>query len=281
MKSPTPGQQFRASLHHLQLTSPDPESLARFYEAKLGMVPQRVGDSWICRATDRCLIFTAGKPNGLGFAAYRVYDAAALDGLAKRLRERDVAIEPSPTPLFEPGAVAFRNPDGTLMVFGVPRPAVPVETTLPARLQHVVVASSDAERMVEFMTQVVGLRISDRVLDGDGVLRTCFMRGDHEHHCFAVFQAAESRLDHYCFESRDWNSIRDWGDHFAAQYQQIEWGPGRHGPGNNLFIFIHDPDDNWVEISAEIEIVAEDKPIGVWPHEERTLNSWGRAPLRS
>ncbi|MDB5409647.1 MAG: Glyoxalase/bleomycin resistance protein/dioxygenase [Rhodospirillales bacterium] len=281
MKQVISGSELRASLHHLQLSSPDPEILARFYEAKLGMVPQRVGDAWVCRATDRCLIFTAGKPNGLGFAAYRVHDAAALDGLARRLRQHDVATEPSPTQLFAPGAVAFRNPDGTLMVFGVPREFPPIDTAMPARLQHVVVASSDAERMVAFMTGTVGLRISDRVLDDEGVLRTCFMRGDDEHHCFAVFQAAESRLDHYCFESRDWNSIRDWGDHFAAQHTQIEWGPGRHGPGNNLFIFIHDPDKNWVEISAELEIVPSDKPVGVWPHEERTLNSWGRAPLRS
>lgn len=275
------GHQLRASLHHLQLSSPDPGSLARFYEARLGMAPQRVGDTWLCRGTERCLLFSEGKPNGLAFAAYRVHDASALDRLAARLRERDVALEPCPTTLFEPSAVAFRDPDGNLMVFGVPRPLPPIVSDMPARLQHLVVASRDAERMVDFYTEVVGLRISDRVLDGEGGLRTCFMRSDDEHHSLAVFQAAESRLDHYCFESRDWNSIRDWGDHFAAQHTHIEWGPGRHGPGNNLFIFIHDPDKNWVEISAELEIVSADREAGIWPHEERTLNSWGRAPLRS
>jgi hypothetical protein len=61
----------------------------------------------------------------------------------------------------------------------------------------------------------------------------------------------------------------------------VKWGPGRHGPGNNLFLFVHDPDGNWVELSAEIEVVAPDRPLGFWPHEERTLNSWGSAPLRS
>ena len=61
----------------------------------------------------------------------------------------------------------------------------------------------------------------------------------------------------------------------------MKWGPGRHGPGNNLFLFVHDPDGNWVELSAELEVVAPDRPTGTWPHEERTLNSWGSAPLRS
>jgi catechol 2,3-dioxygenase len=281
MKDRTSEPELRASLDHLQISSPDPEGLARFYEARLGMVPQRVGDAWICRGAERCLIFTEGKPNGLGFAAYRVHDATALDRLAGRLERHRVLRQPCPTPLFEPDAVAFRDPAGNLMVFGVPRAQPPIESAMPARLQHLVVSSRDAAAMVAFHTDVVGLRVSDRVLDGDGGLRTCFMRGDDEHHCLAVFQAAEDRLDHYCFESKDWNSIRDWGDHFAAQYQQIEWGPGRHGPGNNLFIFIHDPDKNWVEISAELEIVPPDRPAGVWPHEERTLNSWGRAPLRS
>jgi hypothetical protein len=61
----------------------------------------------------------------------------------------------------------------------------------------------------------------------------------------------------------------------------VKWGPGRHGPGNNLFLFINDPDDNWVEISAELEIVNETRPVWNRPHEERTLNKWGQAFLRS
>jgi catechol 2,3-dioxygenase len=59
-------------------------------------------------------------------------------------------------------------------------------------------------------------------------------------------------------------------------------GPGRHGPGNDLFIFIVDPDENWIEISAELEIIHDhDRPVKHWPHRERTLNQWGRAILRA
>jgi len=42
----------------------------------------------------------------------------------------------------------------------------------------------------------------------------------------------------------------------------LEWGPGRHGPGNNLFVFVHDPEGNWIEISAELEQVTPDRPVG-------------------
>lgn len=58
------------------------------------------------------------------------------------------------------------------------------------------------------------------------------------------------------------------------------WGPGRHGPGNNLFAFIEDLDGNKIEISGELEII-HDRKIKKWPHEPRTLNLWGSAIMRS
>ena len=57
-------------------------------------------------------------------------------------------------------------------------------------------------------------------------------------------------------------------------------GPGRHGPGDNLFFMVSDPDGNSVELSAEIEIVADNREMGDWLHEERTLNYWGKGMLR-
>ena len=56
--------------------------------------------------------------------------------------------------------------------------------------------------------------------------------------------------------------------------------PGRHGPGNNLFVFIQDCDGNKIELSAELEIVRSRQLID-WPHEARTLNLWGDALMRS
>jgi catechol 2,3-dioxygenase-like lactoylglutathione lyase family enzyme len=127
----------------------------------------------------------------------------------------------------------------------------------------------------------LGFTLSDIVVDGGGGIRTVFLRSSQEHHSFAVFQASENRFDHHCYEVGDWNDIRDWADHMAAARIPLKWGPGRHGPGNNLFMFVHDIDGNWIELSAELEIVAHDRPAGTWPHEERTLNSWGQGMLRS
>jgi len=59
------------------------------------------------------------------------------------------------------------------------------------------------------------------------------------------------------------------------------WGPGRHGPGNNLFFMIEDPDGHKVEFSAELELMPHEMPPRTWPHEQRTLNLWGSAWMRS
>jgi catechol 2,3-dioxygenase-like lactoylglutathione lyase family enzyme len=178
---------------------------------------------------------------------------------------------------------AVRDSEGNTLVFGLCPDGTEGPTTeaLRARLQHVVFASTNAQRSAVFYSEVLGFTVSDRVLDDTGVLRACFLRTDSEHHSLAVFQATRSGLDHHCYESRDWGLIRDWADHLASLRIPLKWGPGRHGPGNNLFIFIEDPDGNWIEISAELESVAANRPPGTWRHEERTLNAWGAAYLRS
>ena len=270
-------------MHHLKMLSPDAEALAGFYGRCLGMNVRQVDGQWLCEGPQRNLIVAPGRAGALGHAAYAVADAGVLTGLAERLRDAGVPVQPFDTPLMRTGALAFCDPDGHCFVFGLPLPdsAAAFADALPARLQHVVLASTDAQRMLNFHRDVVGFRLSDRVVDDVGAMRTCFLRTDHEHHSLAIFQANENRLDHHCYESADWNCIRDWSDHFAAMRLPVQWGPGRHGPGNNLFVFVHDPDANWVEISAELEIVAPDRAVGAWPHEERTLNSWGRGLLRS
>ena len=142
-----------------------------------------------------------------------------------------------------------------------------------------VVGSDEPETLVRFYADVVGLPVSDKVLRDDSVT-ACWLRTDHEHHSLAVFRAPVRRLDHHSYEAGDWALIRDWADHFARQGLRLIWGPGRHGPGNNLFIMVEDPDGNRIEISAELETVNGDRPVVIWPHEERTFNRWGQAPFR-
>ena len=51
--------------------------------------------------------------------------------------------------------------------------------------------------------------------------------------------------------------------------------------GERSVVMVRDPDGNLAEISSEIEICSDKRPVGQWRHEERTLNLWGKAIMRS
>ena len=275
---------LRATLHEIALQSPDVAQLARFYDDALGYSFTEDFAGCLGVARDRRLRLCAGPQNTLGYAAYAMPERSDLDALTRRLSIAGTPFERHSL-IGMSDALRFQDPDGNVLVFGL---AEDIEerryselANRPARLQHIVFASTDVTRMLQFFTDVVGFTLSDRVLDDHGNLKTVFVRCSHEHHSLAIFAANECRLDHHCYEAVEWNLIRDWADSFSRHRIALKWGPGRHGPGDNLFLFIHDPDGNWVEISAELETVTADRPVGDWPHEEYTLNSWGIGLLRS
>lgn len=61
-------------------------------------------------------------------------------------------------------------------------------------------------------------------------------------------------------------------DHMAANGTRLHWGPGRHGPGHNLFTYHKDPDGNTVELFTQLDRIT-DEAKGYWeprPWHEQT-----------
>jgi catechol 2,3-dioxygenase-like lactoylglutathione lyase family enzyme len=238
-------------------------------------------DSYRCRAPGRQVAFSGGPANQLKFAHFAFHTGAAWD--AFRTRVWNPAQPPLP-PGFEAGAaITFCDPDGNQIVFTAPaEPALPAPVHVrPAALQHFALRTAQLDAMLDFYTGQLGFVLSDAVRDAEGALRACFLRSDSLHHSLALFFAPAACFDHQSFEASGWDSMKAWGDHMAGLRVPIVWGIGRHGPGNDVFFMVRDPDGNLAEISAEIEHCAPGRPAGLWPHEERTLNLWGKAILRS
>jgi catechol 2,3-dioxygenase-like lactoylglutathione lyase family enzyme len=274
-----------ARLHHLHLTSEDPPRLARFYTELMDMepasLPQGEGKGAILlHGGLRSMQISKGASCALAWSAYALRDEAGLAALRAGLKARGAKSEDIDAPLFRKGAFIVADPQGRRVVFGLAADTSRTDQRA-ARTQHVVFQTTDLDAMVAFYTGTLGFTVSDRVIEEDGSLAVCFMRSDDEHHSVAFFRGSRNELDHHCYETSGWMDIRDWGDRFAKLRIPIFFGPGRHGPGDNLFFMVNDPDGNKVELSAEIERVAADKPAGVWPQGEYTLNSWGRAWMRS
>jgi catechol 2,3-dioxygenase len=97
----------------------------------------------------------------------------------------------------------------------------------------------------------------------------------------AVVRADEPGLDHFSFDVEDWGALKTWADRFAAGGVQLAWGPGRHGPGNNLFVMVEDADGRRVELSAEMEQFWDDRAgcsARDWVPAPTTTNLWGPNP---
>jgi len=277
-----------ADLDHIRLDSPEPERLARFYGAAMGMAAVPLGDgSYLAHGRQRRLVIGPGSARGNPYNAFALGDRAQLDAYRAFVAARGVEAIPAPTPLFAAGAFATRDPDGRLVVFGVPQagvaPAAPTEGSVPApsgRLQHVVVATARLPALTAFYRDALGFLVSDTVHTGPeggplGDPNVCFLRANVEHHSFAAFRAPAPASDHHAYETTGWNDIKLWADHFAALAVPIWWGPGRHGAGNNLFFMVKDPDGNNLEISAELEHLARGQAGRAWPAGGRALNLWG------
>ena len=271
-----------ATLDHICFGSEDPDRLSKFFERGYGMTRANQADRWLCQASERRIIVAQGEANQIEFFAFAFESDAALAAHRNRLEAQGETLRENPPPLFDDRAFSVTDPDGNAVVFGLALDATDTEPTAQvARLQHCALRTQQIEEMTEFYHRRLGFVLSDRVQNPENELTACFLRSDHEHHALALFRASERLFDHHSYETRDVESLVAWADHLSHLDIPIHWGVGRHGPGNDVFFMVLDPDGNLVEISAEIESCDADRPTGVWPHEQRTLNLWGRAIMRT
>jgi catechol-2,3-dioxygenase len=273
--------QASAYLHHLHFGSPDPSELARFYARAMDMsVEQSADGSWMLRGPARHVQISIGSPKTLIGAGFAVRDEDSLEGLKLYALKNGLTPVACANGIFRDGAFSVTDPDDNVITFGLARSERDMRRGLRAPLQHLTLATRNVQAIEDFYAGGLGFGVSDRIRDARGKLMTCFMRGNHEHHNLACFYQDRQGIDHHSYEAGEWDTIRDWADRLAERGIQLMWGPGRHGPGNNLFIFIEDPDGNWIEISAELEII-HDRPTKEWAHGERALNLWGPAMMRA
>lgn len=272
--------QAGAYIHHIKLHSPDPERLALFYGEAMDMDVQRLGDEWLCTGPKRRVIIGKGQAKQLGYGALGCRSRDALTQLRARAEIQELELEASQSPLFEEGAFGVRDHDNNLILFGIGLEDSQVNgRRMHGPIQHLTLATKDLDAFEAFYAGKLGFSVTDRVRSHEGLTTTCFTTSNHEHHTVAAFLSDRQGIDHHSYEAGEWITIRDWCDRMGERKIPIMWGPGRHGPGNNLFIFIEDPDGNWIEISAELEVIY-GRPVKEWPHAPYTLNQWGPAIMR-
>lgn len=206
----------------------------------------------------------------------------AVDALAADLGSAGVHIVAEPGVADTPGGgygLRFFDVDGRLIEVSVdvaPKPYRQLEVgeSVPRKLSHVVINSTDVPATMAFYERFLGFRLSDWLTN-----RMAFMRCSIEHHSLAIAQRTKVSLNHISFEMRGIDEFLRGTGRLVRHGHSPLWGPGRHSAGDNTFSYFADPHGNVVEYTTELEKIYDEDAWTphVWPGTPDYFDQWGTA----
>jgi catechol 2,3-dioxygenase-like lactoylglutathione lyase family enzyme len=273
----------------IEVSVANPEDTAEFlrdaldFDVRIGMAGRRdltaEGDYGV-GVPDRMLSLSEGTDLAVEELTFDVDAPDMLDEIATGAAARGLEVRRG-----EPGdgetALTFVDPWGLPVRCRLPvaprdAPLDPSDVR-PRRLGHVNLKVPEPAAAAAFYCDVLGLRLTEQLGD-----RLFFLRVAADHHNLAFRPANETNVHHIAFEVAGWDNFRVICDHMAARGHQIEYGPGRHAPGHQLFIYVTDPISRLrVEVFADMARIDDEagyQPIRREIDRVRSLNVWGPAP---
>lgn len=265
-------------LRSVELALPDPAAAAAFMVHVWGMAPaERRGDTHYLRGSGGFpYLLALEKAEGEFVRSITfVCDEEELAALTTR-----VAASGRPARKVmsnDPGGgrgLVIELPEGELWRFLVDATEVaPIHgRDMPVKLTHVVHNSIDAEASGHTAEEVLGFRVSDRT---KGMV---FVRCNDSHHSVAFARAGFASLNHIAFEMADIDAVMRGIGRLRDTGQAPAWGPGRHGPGANVYAYYVAPFGPVIEFSTAVAKVAADHKVGApedWTWPPNRIDQWG------
>lgn len=272
-----------SGLRSVALTVPDLDLAEKFYTSvwRLDLV-ERTTNALYFRGTgpDHHLLALhyAEGPAKILYVTLRLRNASAFDVIAKSAIAAGGKVLKPRAILNTPGAgeaLTIADPDGRVfqLIHGDVLHADAHEASdKPIRLAHAVLNSHDVEATRLFMESVLDFSLSDRTRI------MAFMRCNSDHHSIALGDTDNDALNHIAFLMPDVDSVMRGGGRMKDAGFGIEWGPGRHGPGDNAFNYFVGPFDVVIEYTAEVEQVDDSyqaKYPSDWTWPPGRVDQWG------
>lgn len=276
-------------LGHLALSVTDLDLWTAFALEKLGLLETgRTADAVYFSSNDRHhqLIIRKGETYG---ATEIAFDVAQIDDWSV-IRDRAEAAGLR-TEILPDGAdytaksFRFSVPDGPTFIIchgvkSVERSRYATTSVRPRKLGHVTLSGSDPAGFERVCEDVLGFRLSDRLPLGDFVAGDLtWYRCNTDHHALGL-TPGPAGVHHFAWELDDIAAFARLGDHLNHQNVRFVWGPGRHGPGDNIFAYYPDPNGGMVEVYTDMQQITDDANhvLRDWGGVEKSGNLWGPLP---
>jgi catechol-2,3-dioxygenase len=207
-------------------------------------------------------------------------DRAAVDALHARVTAAGAPQVDAPAAIGEPGGgygFAFLDPEGRavrVIAEDARHADARSEPDRPLKITHVVLNTPRQEEAAAFWVKALGFQVSDRSL-------LTFIRCNADHHNLAFHPGERSTLHHIAFEMDGVDSVMRGAGRMRDAGHAIEWGLGRHGPGNNVFAYFIGPDNFVIEYTAEIQQVDDSYRVREpreWAYPPGHSDLWGATP---
>lgn len=257
-------------LRAVELKVVDVPKAAEFLEQTWGLADagKHGGRRYFRGTADHPYIFSLTEASAPGLEAITFAGSA---GEISRLAGKKIAAFDAPG---GGSGVEIEGPEGQRYRFVTDTKTAekPVDRNRPIELSHVVLNTGDWQKSERFAVEVLGFRVSDRTR------MMSFVRCNPKHHAIAYVNSDISSLNHIAFEMRDLDAVMNGIGRMREAGYPCSWGPGRHGPGNNVFGYFVAPFGPVIEYTAELGEVGEDYRVGGpedWKWPPGRTDHWG------
>jgi len=247
----------------------------------------RTGDARFYRATANyhhvLALFDRGRPALLRII-FDAADRATVDALHRQVTLANAGPVEMPHPLVRPGGgygFGFKDPEGrnlAIVCDVVDHADSSVEPDRPIKITHINLNSATAETAHRFYIDALGFRLSD---ESDLFY---FLRCNSDHHSILLAKLAAPTLNHVSFEMADIDSVMRGAGRLKDHGYPIEWGPGRHGAGSNMFCYFAGPEELPIEYTTDVEQVDDNYVFhgpDYWKWPPGRTDRWGVTEPRS
>ena len=256
-------------LSHVEARVPDLDLAAAYYTQVLGLIEVgRDHDRVYLKCWDEqdhhSIELRYHPRPGLEHMSFKVEEEHDLDVLEGRLEKYGCIVRrlSAGEELAQGQAIRFETPTGHQMELAwkiertgnlLPKVNPPPEPyglpgIHPPRLDHILVTAEEVGDATQFFIEVLGFRLTEQLLDGNGHQIGTWLERSHTPHDLAIVTGPNGGLHHFAFWLDDWDQVRQAADVLAYNGVQIDVGPTRHGITRGNTVYFFDPLGNRNEV---------------------------------